>query len=165
VHHAQNHGQGVHVSFVPRLVRRFDYFWLGFIMCWVFFQGGPGVFYVLGRSWFCFNWLLLAGVRKYLRNHCPLAAIFGTKACKFAAGWFFICEIALKCFVAKRYSIIYRWCSSYRKCIEAYGGFPQPRGWSVCVSLLLYGIIDYSLCLTGIFYCIAFAMESADGIL
>ena len=33
---------------------------------------------------FCFNWLSLAGVRKYLRNHCPLAANFGTKACRFA---------------------------------------------------------------------------------
>jgi hypothetical protein len=42
---------------------------------------------------FCFNWLLLAGVRKYSRNHCPLAANFGTRACRFAVGvWFCISE-------------------------------------------------------------------------
>jgi hypothetical protein len=42
---------------------------------------------------FCFNWLSLAGVRKYLLNHCPLAANFGTKACGFAVGvWFCISE-------------------------------------------------------------------------
>ncbi len=63
----------------------FDLF---FLYVEVFFQGGPGVLtYLLFE--FCFNWLLLAGVRKYLRNLCPLAANFGTRACRFAVGvWF-----------------------------------------------------------------------------
>ncbi len=47
MHHAQNHGQGVHVSFFSKLVRRFDYFDLFFLYDEVFFQGGPGVSYVL----------------------------------------------------------------------------------------------------------------------
>jgi hypothetical protein len=34
---------------------------------------------------------------------------------------------------------------------ETYGWFSQPRGRSVCVPLLLNGVIDYLLRLTGIF--------------
>jgi hypothetical protein len=63
----------------------------------------------------CFNllmkpWLALSIVNIWrkgnLQNHCPLAANFGTRACKFAAGWSFICEAVLKFFFVKRYSII-----------------------------------------------------------
>ncbi len=63
----------------------FDLF---FLYVEVFFQGDR-VFLTYLLFEFCFNWLLLAGVRKYLRNHCPLAANFGTRACRFAVGvWF-----------------------------------------------------------------------------
>ncbi len=41
---------------------------------------------------------------------------------------------------------------------ETYGWFPQPRGRSACVSLLFYGVIDYLLRLTGIFYLMGSAM-------
>ncbi len=93
MHHAQNHGQGVHVSFFSKLVRRSDYFWLVFLICWGFSFRVDRVFFMYLLFEFFFNWLLLAGVRKYLRNHCPLAANFGTKACRFAVGvWFCIGE-------------------------------------------------------------------------
>jgi hypothetical protein len=90
---AQNQGQGVHVSFFSKLGAAF---WL-FLTCFSYMLGSSfkvdRAFFMYLLFEFFFNWLLLAGVRKYLRNHCPLAASFGTKACRFAVGvWFCIGE-------------------------------------------------------------------------
>ena len=86
MHHAQNHGQGVHVSFFPSrcgVLIIFDLFFF-YMMRSSFKVDRVFLMYLLFE--FCFNWLLLVGVRKYLRNHRPLAANFGTKACRFAVG-------------------------------------------------------------------------------
>ncbi len=57
-------------------------FWLSltcfFFIWWGLLSRWTGCFLCTCCFEFCFSWPLLAGVRKYLRNHCPLAAKFGT---------------------------------------------------------------------------------------
>jgi hypothetical protein len=107
-------------------------------------------------------------VGKYVRNNCHLAANFGINSrVVFLGGiglfflWLERCGVVLSFFISSLSSI-----SSYIddmayikiRWSETYGWFSQPRGRSVCVPLLLYGVIDYLLRLTGIFQLMGSAM-------
>ena len=84
----------------------FLFFWLEYFRWWdPLFGLRLGCFNLLMKPWLALS-IVNIWRKGNLRNHCPLAANFGTRACKFAAGCSFICEAVLKFLFVKRYSII-----------------------------------------------------------